>query len=1011
MQPSETKHLFWYQRPVVWIAVGILGCLGFLAMPHAQRVYHRWTGVRKVQRATEALARNDYETAIINARGALATNAEDLEALRIMARTAEAAGSPQALDFRRQIEAIDPSDAENLLGLADASLKAGNIESAEHTLKSVPISAQASTRYHDVAAGIAWGRQDTNTFESHTEQASQLAPSDDNYQLKLATLRLNAKSPELRAGALATLDQLSNKSPTRSAALRALIRDAITGGDLDRALKLANFLATAPDASIGDKLTRLSALHTLWGSDLQSFAAMRGVSKAELYSRLGELQKETTVRPGDLTQVVRWMNEHHMALQVPEWVETLPAEIVSTPPVCAAVAESHALASNWTKLKETLESASWEKLEHLRFAFLSRAFERLGDTGNAATAWNRALETAQPNPASLQQLIAEINSWGWEEKTEEALWKLAAKGQCPRWAAETLWSVASKRNDTSALYKASKLLLQADPKSVSARNNFILLALITQQDETAAHPLAEALYKENSANSTIAPTYALSLFRRGRPSEAVGVLAMLPEAQLREPWIAFYYSLFLTAAGKPDEAEPYLRLTSGVGLFPEVEPIREILNLAFKARQFQRDLQKAESDAAWNAAVASAQPNQEWLELLAKAAIHWGWQDQAGDALIKLSAKGICPEWAIDHLWSACLKRGDSSEIYKAAKLILDTNPNNVTARNNLTASALLAGKEGELPHRIAEQSYRTNPNDADATTTFSLSLHLRGKPEEALAVFQSLKPEQLNAPRTALYRGIALAAMGQADEAERSLQIAASGPLLPEEKSIIEILRAVFEWRALDRTGDQAQSDAAWLKALAAAERRPDTLATLARMLLKSEGSAKATEVLWKLATTTDCPRWVIDRLWTQAEEKRDAAQLYKISRLLRRAELGSVKIRNDYVRLGLLIGEDADFPHRQADTLFDENPGDAQVAATRALSLYQRNKAKEAVAVLAALRPEQLREPRVAYYYGIVLLATGQSAKAQEYLRIGKEGRLLPEEESLLAKVTSASVVNAAR
>jgi Flp pilus assembly protein TadD len=104
-------------------------------------------------------------------------------------------------------------------------------------------------------------------------------------------------------------------------------------------------------------------------------------------------------------------------------------------------------------------------------------------------------------------------------------------------------------------------------------------------------------------------------------------------------------------------------------------------------------------------------------------------------------------------------------------------------------------------------------------------------------------------------------------------------------------------------------------------------------------------------------------------------------------------------------LTGQDADFPHRQADSLYEENPGDAQVAATRALSLYQRNKVRDAAALLAGLKPTQLRIPRVAYYYGILLVANGQSAQAQEYLQTGAQELLLPEEENLLTKAKSAS------
>ena len=45
-------------------------------------------------------------------------------------------------------------------------------------------------------------------------------------------------------------------------------------------------------------------------------------------------------------------------------------------------------------------------------------------------------------------------------------------------------------------------------------------------------------------------------------------------------------------------------------------------------------------------------------------------------------------------------------------------------------------------------------------------------------------------------------------------------------------------------------------------------------------------------------------------------------------------------------------------------------------------------------------LRVPSVAAYYGIVLMATGDKAKAREFLELGQKATLLPEERTLLAR-----------
>lgn len=1011
MSHPENKFRFWYQKPVVWIAIVVVTCLGFLAMPRVQAVYHRWTGVRKVQRATEALAKKDYKTAVLNARGALATNAKNLDALRVMAGVADALDPLQALDFRRQIEAINPNDAENLIGLAQASLKGGDVNAAAQALKKVPSAKQATTQFHDVAAEIAFLLKDVAGFTAHTEESLKLSPEDDSYHLKLAVLRLKAKSPEVRSGALTTLERLKARPITSSAALRALLRDAMDRGERSRAIELANELVSASDASLGDKLTRLSAWCAMVPSEGSTPISASPVRAEELYLYLAEVQQEVATQPERIAKVITWMNEHHMALQVPEWVAALPAEVVAKPPVGTAVAESLSLASNWAALKDSLENASWERFDFQRFVYLSRAFEGLKDPAGAASAWSRALESAEADPMALQQVAADVSRWGWDDKAETVLWKLAAKGRAPRWVGDSLWKIAFKRSDTSSLYRASKLLMEAEPKSVSARNSYIHLALITQQDEASAHPLAETLYRENRADSSVVPTYALSLFRQGRPDDAVAALAALSPEQFQEPWLALYHAHFLTAAGRPEEAEKYVQFAGAAPLLPEMESVRRLLSVIFEARRFDREGKREECSAAWRSAIALAGARADALELLAKTAIQWHWEDRAGEALTKLVGMGRCPAWGIPTLWSASLKSAESSEIYKAAKVVLDSNPKDFEARKNFISVALLAGKTADLPHQLAEALHLEDPGNAEGAATYSLSLYCQGQFERAVAVLRGLKPEQLGQQRPALYLGMTLAALGLGDEAEPALRIGATGPLLPEEKEIVDILGAVFEWRAAQQRGDSAVEAAAWKKAIAVAERRPRMLEAFGKILLKWEAAERATEVLWRLTGVSDCPRWVIDRLWADAEKRRDAGKLYQLSRLLRRAAPEDITARNHFVRLSLLTGQDADFPHRLADSLLEENPGNAEVAATCALSLLQREKLKEAFAVLSTLRPEQLKTPRVAYYYGLVLTASGEVGKAQQYLRIASAVTLLAEEESLLAKITSAPAASLRR
>jgi Tfp pilus assembly protein PilF len=1003
MHPQpDIRFRFWYQKPKIWIAIGILACAGFLAAPYARRIYHRWTGVRKVERAEKALQQGNYDEAKLNARGALATNAKDIEATRIMAKTAEAVGVlSQAIQFRRQLDALKPRDAENLLALAESYLKIGDPSAAEEAMKSLTEADQATARYHDVASAVALARGDGAGAESHAAVVVKLAPTDDNYQLRLALLRLNSTSQESRAQALAALEELSTRTSTRTVALRALLSAALKRGDGGRARELADAIAAIPEATFEDKLAQLGAWNALRSPDPKPIIGKRAVRDSEFFALLGQFQELAASKPGDISKLVAWMNEHHLALMVPEWVGKLPADLIAKPPVCVAVADAHARGSNWKKLKDSIENAEWGEMEFLRSALLARALERLKDEGGCSVAWNRALQAARDRPAALERLAREAIRWGWQQRAEELLWKLAGNDPCPRWVADNLWELAAKRLDAEALGKISKIILAAEPRSVKARNSYVSFLLLTNQEPDISHSMAAALYKEHSADVGVVATYAYSLHLQGRQKEAASALSALPPETLREPWLAFHYATILVAAGEFDQAEEYVLLGASFPKFSQQQGLADFLAASFDVRAADRKGDSAAAAALWKKALIAAQIRPEWLETLGQMALKWDWKGRTEEVVLKLAEAGRCPPWAADFLWATALQSGDNTRIYKAARLIMSVNPKSLLARSTFITVALLARNEADAPHRLAEALAGENPGNSEAAATYSFSLYRQGKIEESMAVLRALQPDQLREPRTAFYHALVLAAAGQPDQAEEYLALGCSRPLLPEEKAVSEILRQAYQWRLLSRRGDGESAAAAWHTALSAARERPDLLESMARMAIKWEAPEQAEAVLWKLADGSKCPRWGLDVLSAAAVKRRDSAQLYKVSQLMRKAEPNSVIARNNTVWLSLLTGQDTVSAHRQAKALLEENPGDSDVAVTYALSLHLKGKASEAVAILGALRPEQLRAPKPALYFGMFLASAGESGKAREYIELGSKAPVLPEEQAMFARI----------
>jgi hypothetical protein len=215
------------------------------------------------------------------------------------------------------------------------------------------------------------------------------------------------------------------------------------------------------------------------------------------------------------------------------------------------------------------------------------------------------------------------------------------------------------------------------------------------------------------------------------------------------------------------------------------------------------------------------------------------------------------------------------------------------------------------------------------------------------------------------------------------------------------EYLRRAFLSRALERLDEPEAGATEWNDGLSAARSRGDSRERLDRMVRLAIGwgwTHRAQEVMWSLAGTPACPRWILDRLWLVAIEKKDAAQLQKLAGVLARVDSKSVIFRNDFAFYSLLIRSDNGNPHGEAEKLFTENPGDQSVLLTRALSLYVQGDPAGAAALTGSLPAEALKRPRTALYHAIFLTAAGESAKASEFVTVAQDWKMFPEEKTML-------------
>jgi hypothetical protein len=343
--------------------------------------------------------------------------------------------------------------------------------------------------------------------------------------------------------------------------MRALISDALGHLETERAKALAKALAEDPDAAFSDKLLRLSTLKVLGDPDY-------GIWRSRL-------EAEAVDRADYSYELLIWMNRNGYAKEVPKLITRMPADSVSRPPVSIAVADSYAVSQNWEELQNVLEVGKWFQMDYVRLATLAWAMEMNGSRTEATGMWKQALAVASGAPDRMETLAKAALAWGWDQRAEEALWSITTANHCPTWVLQTLWVRSLRRAETGKMQKISRLMLNANPKSVAARNNYVFLSLLLRTSEGSPHLAAEAMYKENPTNVSVVSTYALSLFQLNRARAATQTLETLKPAQLREPSVAIYYGWFLVAARRGVRAEEYLKLGERWPLLPEEQAIFE----------------------------------------------------------------------------------------------------------------------------------------------------------------------------------------------------------------------------------------------------------------------------------------------------------------------------------------------------------------------------------------------------------------------------------------------------
>ena len=203
---------------------------------------------------------------------------------------------------------------------------------------------------------------------------------------------------------------------------------------------------------------------------------------------------------------------------------------------------------------------------------------------------------------------------------------------------------------------------------------------------------------------------------------------------------------------------------------------------------------------------------------------------------------------------------------------------------------------------------------------------------------------------------------------------------------------------RSLRERDDKLNADAQWALAVQEASSDGERMQSLAQTAAKWDWKTQAEELLWKLANDPQKQNEALAALYQHYFDKGDTGNLYRVAARVCKVRPDDDEAQNNLTQLALLLKLHGEHAADTAARLYQKDPRNPVFASTYGFSLYGKGRYQEAVAAMDQLSEAALHKSTIAAYYGVFLAAAGNSSKAAEYLRIGAEAPLLPEEKTLL-------------
>lgn len=213
-----------------------------------------------------------------------------------------------------------------------------------------------------------------------------------------------------------------------------------------------------------------------------------------------------------------------------------------------------------------------------------------------------------------------------------------------------------------------------------------------------------------------------------------------------------------------------------------------------------------------------------------------------------------------------------------------------------------------------------------------------------------------------------------------------------------LNFYRLALATMANRQTDDRVAAERTWRRAFLLSSSHLDRLARLDQLTSAWGWDPERSEVLQEITSSFPKETWASDELvalFYANGRTREIADLLDKSYA---ANPSNTRLKNNLATVLMLLKSDTDKANRLAMESYNSETNNPFYTCTYAYSLLLQAKPEEAVKVLNHMKPDYLKNPSIAAYYGVVEAEAGDRNAAKEPLKLAETARLLPEEQELV-------------